>query len=71
MYDICVSDLKDYSKTIGFLFFLVIMYTFIKIQGGIIPPIRSPYFYEFMFEEDEIENKKILRRSERIKNRKY
>jgi hypothetical protein len=81
MYDVCVSDLKLYSKTIGFLFFLAIMYGFVKIQGGTVPPIRSPYFYEFMFEdenflennnsrENSFQNKRILRRSERIKNGK-
>jgi hypothetical protein len=77
MYDVCVSDLKEYRKVIGFLFFLVIMYGFVKLQGGIVPPIRSPYFYEFMFEDEEepskenkyfLLNKTILRRSERIKN---
>jgi hypothetical protein len=83
MYDVCVSDLKEFSKTIGFLFFLAIMYGFVKIQGGTVPPIRSPYFYEFMFEEENspqsnnskknsysLLNKRILRRSERIKNGK-
>jgi hypothetical protein len=77
MYDVCVSDLKEYSEIIGFLFFLAIIYGFVKIQGGIVPPIRSPYFYEFMFEEDEensnqknyvFQNKTILRRSPRLKN---
>ena len=80
MYDVCVSDLKEYSKFIGFLFFLSIMYGFVKLQGGIVPPVRSPYFYEFMFEDEEeniskensysLQNKRILRRSERIKNGK-
>jgi hypothetical protein len=81
MYDVCVSDLKEYSKTVGFLFFLAILYGFVKLQGGIVPPIRSPYFYEFMFEEDfdqepsegstySLRNKRLLRRSERIKNGK-
>jgi hypothetical protein len=82
MYDVCLSDLKRYSEIIGFVFFLSIIYGFMKIQGGTIPPIRSPYFYEFMFEDEEsslknnnsrensLQNKRILRRSERIKNGK-
>jgi hypothetical protein len=69
MYTICLHDFKNYTEVFGFLCFLMILYGFVKINKGHIPPIRSPYLENLNIESDKSEEK-IVRRSERIKNMK-